>query len=220
MSSALRVRSKVKAGRRSRPQNKRLAVDQDCMHARPRSSIRRASMKHGPCIRSGGQSGVDRAALDAALSTGRPYHGWCPKDGWAEDFERPPGLLAKYPRLKETPSRLPEQRTEWNVRDSAATIILIPDASCVSPGVGFTIDCARKHRKPYRVLHCGDGCAIGEIIDAISQLGAEQSLNFASPRESECPGVYELCSDILKKAFAFQGPARLGGLGIGPARAP
>src|SRR2546425_1493353 len=77
-------------------------------------------------IRSGGQTGVDRAALNAAVLTGRPYEGWCPKGGWAEDFLRPPGLLPpgllmKYPHLMETPSKSPEQRTEWNVRDSAAT---------------------------------------------------------------------------------------------------
>ena len=58
----------------------------------------------GARIRSGGQTGVDRAALDAAVLTGRPYEGWCPKGGWAEDFLRPPGLLTIYPCLMETPS--------------------------------------------------------------------------------------------------------------------
>jgi hypothetical protein len=48
---------------------------------------------------SGGQSGVDRAALDAALARGIEYGGWCPRGGWAEDFQRPPGLLARYPKL-------------------------------------------------------------------------------------------------------------------------
>jgi hypothetical protein len=62
----------------------------------------------GPRIRSGGQTGVDRAALDAAVLTGRPYEGWCPKGGWAEDFLRPPGLLTKYPHLMEIPSESPE----------------------------------------------------------------------------------------------------------------
>ena len=52
---------------------------------------------------SGGQSGVDRAVLDVAIARGIDYGGWCPKDGWAEDLSAPPGLLAKYPQLKETP---------------------------------------------------------------------------------------------------------------------
>jgi Circularly permutated YpsA SLOG family len=51
----------------------------------------------------GGQTGVDRAALDAAISRGMAYGGWCPHGGWAEDMLAPPGLLAKYPHLRETP---------------------------------------------------------------------------------------------------------------------
>ena len=87
-----------------------------------------ANFTRGLRIRSGGQTGVDRAALDAAVLTGRPYEGWCPKGGWAEDFLHPPGLLTKYPHLRETPSKSPEQRTEWNVRDSAATVVFVPDS--------------------------------------------------------------------------------------------
>ena len=52
---------------------------------------------------SGGQSGVDRAVLDVAIARGIDYDGWCPHGGWAEDFPAPPGLLARYPKLKETP---------------------------------------------------------------------------------------------------------------------
>jgi hypothetical protein len=73
---------------------------------------------------SGGQSGVDRAVLDVALARGIPYGGWCPKGGWAEDFPEPPGVLAKYPQLAETPLADPAQRTEWNVRDADACLIL------------------------------------------------------------------------------------------------
>jgi hypothetical protein len=80
---------------------------------------------------SGGQTGVDRAALNAAIAAGVDYGGWCPRGGWAEDHPDPPGLLSPYPGLRETPSPDPAQRTAWNVRDSAATIILRPD-----PGQG------------------------------------------------------------------------------------
>jgi hypothetical protein len=73
-------------------------------------------------VTSGGQSGVDRAALDAAIACGVDYGGWCPRGGWAEDFPQPPGLLANYPRLIETPSADPAQRTEWNVRDANAIL--------------------------------------------------------------------------------------------------
>ena len=84
-------------------------------------------------IRSGGQTGVDRAAFDAAVAAGLPYEGWCPKGGLAENFFEEPGLLAKYPCLKETPSADPKQRTEWNVRDSALTVVLVPHAQFCSP---------------------------------------------------------------------------------------
>jgi hypothetical protein len=83
---------------------------------------------------SGGQSGVDRAALDFAIARGIPYGGWCPRGGWAEDHPRPPGLLAPYPALRETPSADPAQRTRWNVRDSAATLIL--DLPCREGSAG------------------------------------------------------------------------------------
>jgi Circularly permutated YpsA SLOG family len=158
----------------------------------------------GPRIRSGGQTGVDRAALDAAVLTGRPYEGWCPKGGWAEDFLRPPGLLAIYPRLMETPSESPEQRTEWNVRDSAATVVFVPDSKYSSRGADFTIECAKKYGKPYCIIHYFDRGAIMGLKSVISQLGEEHSLNIAGPRESEHPGAYDLCLAILIEALAFQ----------------
>src|SRR2546423_14603207 len=75
-------------------------------------------------IISGGQTGVDRAALDVAIERRMESGGWCPKAGWAEDLPNPPGLLAKYPKLKETPQSNPLQRTEGNVRDSDAALVI------------------------------------------------------------------------------------------------
>src|SRR5262245_24097858 len=92
-------------------------------------------------IRSGGQTGVDRAALDSALEHGLEYVGWCPAGGWAEDMPEPPGLLARYPLLTPTSPRDPRQRTAWNVRDSDATLVLLPASRAVSattsPGTDF-----------------------------------------------------------------------------------
>ena len=78
-------------------------------------------------IRTGGQTGVDRAALDTARKYGIEICGWCPKGGWAEDYPSPPGLLAVYPELNETPSAGTSQRTRWNMRDTDA-ILTIPEA--------------------------------------------------------------------------------------------
>jgi hypothetical protein len=157
----------------------------------------------GPRIRSGGQTGVDRAALDAAVLTGRPYEGWCPKGGWAEDFLHPPGLLTKYPHLMETPSESPERRTDWNVRDSAATVVFVPDSKYCSRGTDFTIECAKKYGKPYCIIHYLDREAIISLRNVISRLGEEQSLNIAGPRESEHPGAYDRCLAILIEALAY-----------------
>jgi hypothetical protein len=68
---------------------------------------------------------VDRAALDVGIALGLRQGGWCPSGGWAEDMPGPPGLLAHYPALKETPAIDPVQRTRWNVRDSDRTLILV-----------------------------------------------------------------------------------------------
>ena len=94
-------------------------------------------MKRIRKIRSGGQTGVDRAALDAARQCGLKICGWCPKGGWAEDCPEPPGLLALYPELRETPSENVSQRTVWNVRDADATLIICPEEPAVN-----TLTCA------------------------------------------------------------------------------
>ena len=69
-------------------------------------------------IISGGQTGVDRAALDFAIEHDIPYGGWCPKGRKAED-----GPIGSRYLLKETPTSTYPQRTEWNVRDSDGTVI-------------------------------------------------------------------------------------------------
>jgi len=158
---------------------------------------RRTTLLKSPRIRSGGQTGVDRAALDAAVATGRVYEGWCPKGGWAEDFPHAPGLLTKYFFLKETPSERPEQRTEWNVRDSAATVILVPGANYHSQGTDFTIACAKTYGKPCYIIHYLDDNAILDFYRVVSRFSEEQSINIAGPRESEHPGAYKRCLALL-----------------------
>lgn len=83
-------------------------------------------------IRTGGQTGVDRAAMDAAREFGIPLCGWCPKNGWAEDYPDSPGVLLDYPELTETPSDGTEQRTKWNMRDADAILTIIPGFSSVT----------------------------------------------------------------------------------------
>jgi len=152
-------------------------------------------------IRSGGQTGVDRAALDAAMAAGWPYEGWCPRGGLAEDFADPPGLLTKYPCLKETPSEVPKQRTEWNVRESIATAVLVPHAQFSSPGTDFTIACAKKYGRPCIIIRYLDQGAAAELKAVISSLQVGTSLNITGPRESEHKGAYDLCLPLLVGAL-------------------
>jgi len=70
-------------------------------------------------IISGGQTGVDRAALDWAIQRGIPHGGWCPQGRRAED-----GRIPERYQLRETPLQKYQQRTAWNVRDSDATLII------------------------------------------------------------------------------------------------
>jgi hypothetical protein len=145
---------------------------------------------------SGGQSGVDRAALDVALACGIAYGGWCPKGGWAEDFPEPPGLLAQYSRLAETPSADPAQRTEWNVRDADACMI-VADAGGpeVSAGTMLAGELAHRYRKPLFIMKLGDADALRQaaLWLRVQQARHGESLKLAvgGPRESEAPGIYQ-----------------------------
>jgi hypothetical protein len=154
-------------------------------------------------IRSGGQTGVDRAALDCAIALGLRYEGWCPAGGWVEDHPVSPGLLADYPLLVETPSSDPEQRTEWNVRDGDATLILVcRDAVALSPGTRSTEIAAERLRKPCLVLPMFDDPDPGTVASFVAALGGRPVvLNIAGPRESGCPGIYAAARDFLMIAL-------------------
>ncbi len=143
-------------------------------------------------ILSGGQTGVDRAALDVAVSMSIEYGGWCPLGGWAEDMPNPPGVLAQYDNLRETPDRRPAQRTEWNVRDSDATLILYASQGIgCSTGTVFTQEQAQQYCKPALVLDVGDYGSLDLARVWLATLNSEIALNIAGPRESESPGIYD-----------------------------
>jgi hypothetical protein len=158
----------------------------------------------GLVIRSGGQSGVDRAALDVAIARDLPYTGWCPRGGWAEDLTMPPGVLARYPSLAETPSSEPAQRTAWNVRDSHASLMICREADLdASDGTRFGVVCAQVvFMRPYYVadLHAPEARrgAAAWLDGVIAALGADPFvLSVGGPRESESPGIYAASFDFL-----------------------
>lgn len=153
-------------------------------------------------IISGGQTGVDRAALDVAIERGMEWGGWCPKGGWAEDLAEPPGLLVKYPKLKETPLSNPFQRTEWNVRDSDAALI-ITDGEGLSTSIGTrrADRWAHKHGKPELVVDATDAQGSAHAaawLDAQrKRFGSDMTLSIGGPRESEAPGIYARARTLI-----------------------
>jgi hypothetical protein len=117
--------------------------------------------------------------------------GWCPRGRLAEDGPIP----MNYP-LKETPSSVYAERTEWNVRDSDGTLVLTwgPPVN----GTAFTVDMTRKHGRPVLVIDLETRDAnLDEVITWLLENGIH-TLNVAGPRESKCPGIYEDASAFLE----------------------
>jgi Circularly permutated YpsA SLOG family len=155
---------------------------------------------------SGGQTGVDRAVLDVAIECGFEYGGWCPKGGWAEDLTQPPGLLAKYPKLRETLIADPAQRTEWNARDCDACMI-VGDASIIAASKGTALgkNMAHWYRKPVFVAdlnHLDAADRAARWLRAQREaFGDDFKLAIGGPRESEAPGIYSRTAAFLRKTI-------------------
>jgi hypothetical protein len=145
-------------------------------------------------IISGGQTGADRAALDFALAHGIPHGGWCPKGRLAEY-----GPLGRQYQLKETPSADYAQRTEWNLRDSDATIIFSLNAG-LSGGTLKTLEFAHQYGKPLLHVCRADADASAKLKSFIRDYSVKL-LNIAGPRESEEPGIYEFVKCMLEELF-------------------
>jgi len=140
-------------------------------------------------IVSGGQTGVDRAALDAALASGVSVGGWCPQGRRAEDGPIP----ERYP-LEETPSEAYEQRTAWNVRDSDGTLI-ITDGT-LEGGTALTMQEVKRQGRALLHVRTSDPVPV-EMIQAWGEDHDVRTLNVAGPRASEVEGIYDGARTIL-----------------------
>jgi hypothetical protein len=148
-----------------------------------------------PVIISGGQTGVDRAALDWAIGHRISHGGWCPKGRLADD-----GVISLAYSLKETPSSDCSQRTESNVRDSDGTVIFSL-ATQLSGGSKYTMEMARHHLKP--VLHLSAQSKQRHAA-ALQRFVMEQNikrLNVAGSRESGEPQVAQFVRRVLEETF-------------------
>jgi hypothetical protein len=142
-------------------------------------------------IISGGQSGVDRAALDVAQARGLPTGGWCPKGRRAEDGPIP----LRYP-LEETETSAYKERTELNVRDSDATLIITKGSP--AGGTAETINMAEKWQRPLRII---DLAATVDLAPVAQWLTGQEIavLNVAGPREHTIPGIYTEATRLLRE---------------------
>ncbi len=157
-------------------------------------------MKHLVCkIVSGGQTGVDRAALDVAIYYDIEHGGWCPKGRRSED-----GIIPPEYKLRETDSRDYALRTEQNVIHSDGTLIIYIDT--ISKGTDLTRRLAKRHRRPLLLIDLVDD-SIESIVEKSAIVKAwlvEKNigvLNVAGPRASSQPGIEELAHSFLINVF-------------------
>ena len=145
-------------------------------------------------IISGGQTGVDRGALRAAISLDIAHGGWCPAGRLAED-----GPIDEIYQLSETESSEYAVRTERNVTGSDATLILC--RGTFSGGTQLTHRLAEQHDKPCLVVDLGTDPPVANVTAWLAENHVEV-LNIAGPRESTCPGIGDAAEEFVRRLFS------------------
>ena len=146
---------------------------------------------------SGGQTGADRGALDAALALGIPCGGWVPRGRRAEDGEIPDRYLG----LVETATRNYEERTRLNVRDSDATLIV--SFGPPTGGTRLTVDFAVGLERPHLVLDLeAEPFEVAcRTLEAWLEEISPGVLNVAGPRASKEPRIAAVTETLLEKVL-------------------
>jgi hypothetical protein len=145
-------------------------------------------------ILSGGQTGVDRGALDAALELGRRCGGWCPEGRMAEDGVIPD----RYP-LRELKGGGYAGRTRRNVEDSDGTLILCVGAP--SGGTALTLQSCHELAKPVCVVDAAIATAGEASVRARTfvETHAIRRLNVAGPRASHWPDAHAYAREVVRR---------------------
>ena len=142
-------------------------------------------------IVSGGQTGVDRAALDAAIEAGLAHGGWCPKGRLAEDEPIP----VKY-CLAETSTAKYSERTRRNVTDSDGTLILFKNE--LRGGTFLTLRACQTFRRPHLAIELPhETAAVSKVARWVTHHHIEV-LNVAGPRASKEPSIYDWTRAFLE----------------------
>ena len=150
-------------------------------------------------IYSGGQTGVDRAALDVALELGIPIGGYLPRGRKDENGDVLPE--DKYANMQETDTDNANVRTELNVQNSDATLIF--SHGRLFGGSAYTECMARKHGKPCLYVDFDKHDADQAVLLAKRWLSDTQPrvLNVAGPRASNDPEIYSKVKCVLAGAL-------------------
>lgn len=147
-------------------------------------------------IISGGQTGVDRGALDGALSLDFPCGGWCPEGRRSED-----GVIdARYP-LRVLAGGGYRQRTEMNVLDSDGTVLIFFDYLIIGGGTEQTLSFCLQARKPYLLLD-GHELSISRAAAKISDFVGRYAihvLNVAGPCGGKLPQAQPYTAAVIRK---------------------
>ncbi|MFO0722336.1 MAG: putative molybdenum carrier protein [Myxococcota bacterium] len=153
-------------------------------------------------IISGGQTGVDRAALDVAMGLGLAAGGWCPAGRRSED-----GVIPDHYPLVETRSSEFHVRTQRNVETSSATLVFTRGAP--TGGTRYTVEVAQSMRRPCLVIDVSrrGGDHVSTVADWLRLVGP-RVLNVAGPRESGAPGIGAETTRILTEALVRAGAIR------------
>jgi hypothetical protein len=147
-------------------------------------------------IVSGGQTGVDRGALDAALAVGFACGGWCPGDRAAEDGPIPD----KYP-LMQLPNGGYRERTRLNVVDSDGTAILFYEA--LSGETRLTRNLCALLKRPYVLVDArqvSESEAVAAVVGFVEKNGI-QTLNVAGPRASGWKEGYAYSMAVIEQVI-------------------
>ena len=148
-------------------------------------------------IISGGQTGADRAALDAAIALGLEYGGAVPKGRLTEDGP----LETKYTGMIELSVPSYPARTAKNVRDSDA--VLIFTLGRTDRGTALTISLAAQYKKPYLHIDIKNKSETEVLQEVVQWLRSVRPkvLDVAGSRESTSQGIYKKVYSILMNSL-------------------
>jgi hypothetical protein len=150
-------------------------------------------------IISGGQTGADQGALDAAIKLGIPHGGWIPKGRLTEK-----GPLPDKYELTEMPGNSYALRTEQNVIDSDGTLIISHDE--LTEGSDYTRKMALKHHRPWQHINLNKTPAFkaANLISFWIKENTIEILNVAGPRESKDNLIYQDVSKIIESVYYLE----------------